>query len=217
MNIIIALDKITLSQAVSFINKTHDLVYGYKVNDLLIEHGVVCIDIFKKIKAKNIFADPKLFDIPNTVKNSVRRLVNAGADLITVHSLGGKEMIEAATEVSDKILTVTLPTSYDDNECLRLFNQDRYTMVKNLAELGCLCKALGVVLSGDDLSTISHIDKKYIRVVPGFRPKKIANDDQKHITNHIPDADFVVVGRPILEAENPIQELVDLCKILQNS
>ena len=92
--VIVALDGMSESDAMALAERLSGSVWGFKVNDLLLHCGV---PIVEKLKAYGgVFADPKLHDIPNTVKNGVSRLVSAGADILTIHASGGTAMIQAA-------------------------------------------------------------------------------------------------------------------------
>jgi len=86
--IILPLDGMEIHEAVFIVNaiKKVDpkMIWGFKVNDLLIEHGVNIIQDLTH-KGFNVMADPKLYDIPNTMSNSLKRLITAGAKIITVH------------------------------------------------------------------------------------------------------------------------------------
>lgn len=181
-------------------------VWGFKVNDLLFEDGRI---IAKLKKFGNVFADAKLHDIPNTVGNSVARLSRAGADMITVHGSGGIEMMKAAKQSAgeSKILAVTILTSAGTD-------QRKATKIARDAILAGLD---GVVCSGSDLLSIERVSgsKALIKVVPGIRPNwyKKKDDQKRTVTPKEAlklGADHLVIGRPILNAKDPIRALSDI-------
>jgi len=215
--VIVALDRMTLMQASEFVRRTEPLVWGYKVNDLLVEYGAECIGLLKQARAKNIFADPKFLDIPNTVKNGVRRLSNHGADLITVHGIGGMEMIQEAThEACNKIVVVTALTSYNDQSFQLLYNRTRDEYVQLVANLAYSCGAVGCVMSHMDMDVVAHLPKDFKRIIPAIRPDgAVLGDDQRKTTKSPRNADLVVIGRPVTEAENPLAVLMMLNQIME--
>lgn len=209
--IVVALDGLDYNSAKSIVQTLEGQVWGFKVNDLLLEHGTSIISMLKH--HGKVFADPKLFDIPNTVRNAVDRLVLAGADLITVHASGGIEMMWKAMEAGGpRILAVTVLTSMspEDVEAVygvrdAAFHEDsvRHNTVARLAEMAMGANCWGVVCAAGDLP---HIPAGIHTVVPGFRPKgKIAGDDQKNIGGfkEVEKASLVVVGRPITMTGDP--------------
>ncbi len=204
--IIVALDGIPEREALRVAKMLKGQVWGFKVNDLLFGN----IAIIRQLKNfGGVFADAKLYDILNTVANGVNKLSRAGADLITVHASGGIEMMKAAKQSAgkSKILAVTILTSMKTNskEVLRL---TRDALKANVD---------GVVCSGHNLLLIRRIigSKSLLKVVPGIRPKWYKNkDDQKQTI--LPEkaiqwgADYLVIGRPILNSKDPLQALADL-------
>jgi len=203
--IIIALDGISEKEAlrVAKIMKGH--VWGFKINDLLFE-GLDIIGKFKRFG--HVFADAKLYDIPNTVKNSVARLSKAGADMITVHSSGGIEMMKAAKQSAgrSKILAVTVLTSKSDSRMVAMLTKDAIK-----------AKVDGIICSGLELKNIRRIpeSQSLLKVVPGIRPEwYLKKDDQKRTMT--PEralkfgADYLVIGRPVLNSKDSMQALKDI-------
>lgn len=198
--IIVSLDGIPEKEALNIAKKLKGLVWGFKINDLLFSN----IKIISKLKKfGNVFADAKLYDIPNTVGNSVRRLSNAGADMITVHISGGLEMLKTAKQNSgkSKIIGVTILTS---------FSKSNSKIVKKYVKNAVEAKLDGIVCGGMDLKNISKYDvsKSLIKVVPGIRPTDYKKkDDQKRTVTPKKaidlGADYLVIGRPITYSKNP--------------
>lgn len=168
--------------------------------------------IVRKLKKfGHVFADVKLYDIPNTVANSVKKLSRAGADMITVHASGGIEMIKAAKQNAgrSKILAVTVLTSQN--------NKNTKRNVIKLAQDAITVGVQGIVCSGQELGALKGVPgiKSIIKVVPGIRPVWYAKkDDQKRtITPHEAirlGADYLVIGRPITKAKSPLGALKEL-------
>lgn len=204
--IIVALDGISRKEALRIANMLKGYVWGFKVNDLLFEETAI---ISKLKRFGKVFADAKLHDIPNTVAHSVARLSRAGADMITVHALGGIEMMKAAKKSAgrSKILAVTILTSSEKNS-RKVVKLTRGALKANLN---------GIVCSGCDLLSIHRIlgTQSLLKVVPGIRPSWYKKkDDQKRVITPqealILGADYLVIGRPILNAEDPVKALADM-------
>jgi len=207
--VIIALDGISEKEALRFAKLLKGHVWGFKVNDLLFERSGI---INKLKKVGKVFADAKLHDIPNTVSNSVKKLSSVGADLITVHASGGIEMMHVAKRNAgkSKIIAVTVLTSNRGN-----VTND----VLGLAKDAIIAGVDGIVCSGHELPAISKIKgaEKLIKIVPGIRPIWYKRkDDQSRVMT--PDqaiklgADYLVLGRPILYAKDPVEALKSLFK-----
>jgi orotidine-5'-phosphate decarboxylase len=204
--VIVALDGMTKASALLLASKLTGKVWGFKVNDLLLDCGVEIITALKHYG--KVFADPKLFDIPNTVSNSVKKLRAAGADFITVHAMGGPTMLRAAVAESDGILAVTILTSMKDEELAYLHSlpvtQARRMRVSDLAFTAHDCRCRGIICSATDLEYVGHY--RLLKVVPGIRPdflEPVRGDDQVH-KGQDSAGDLLVVGRPIVQAEDPV-------------
>lgn len=208
--LIVALDGMTFDSAIDLAHLLRDHVWGFKVNDLLIEYGVQLIRRLREYG--HVFADPKLYDIPNTVTNQVTKLVQAGADLITVHASGGPTMLEAATVVGDgRILAVTVLTSFTGEDLATIYNRDRTALVSGFATLAGRAGCRGVICAATDIEGVRQLDLGLLAVMPGYRPAgKFAGDDQQVIGDSrlARLADLVVVGRPVTQAVDPVQVVV---------
>lgn len=209
--IILALDVDSFSKAKRFVNLLYPKIKIFKVGlQLFIACGPKIIDFIRKIGAE-VFLDLKFFDIPNTVANATRQAVRLKVKMLTLHISGGEEMLKAAVKAAREessrlkikaplLLGVTVLTSQkaSSNEVLRL------------AKFGLDCGLDGVVCSAQEAKNLrSKIKKKFIMITPGIRPDKTVRDDQKR-TATIAEAlrvgsDFLVIGRPILEAKNPLE------------
>ncbi|MEX0919141.1 MAG: orotidine-5'-phosphate decarboxylase [Parcubacteria group bacterium] len=202
--IIVALDGISHKKALKLANQLKGKVWGFKVNDLLYDKS----EIIEELKSLgNLFVDVKLYDIPNTVSNSVRRLSARGADIITVHASGGLEMMQVAKKNAggSKIIAVTVLTS--------LLNDSKDEVLR-LAQEAIEAQVDGIVCSGLELDSLSNLKgaDKLLKVVPGIRPNgRVESDDQSRVVTAKQafdlGADYIVVGRPITQAEDPLKVL----------
>ncbi|MDR2437620.1 MAG: orotidine-5'-phosphate decarboxylase [Endomicrobium sp.] len=198
---ILALDVYDLQKAEKLLKETSPYIDVYKVGPILfLQSGKEIIKMIKD-NGKEVFLDLKFHDIPATVKRSVESAKDLGVFSLTVHSIGGEEMLKAAASVErrPKIWAVTVLTS-------QITNPEE---VVRRAKLTKLCAIDGVISSPLEISLIKkECGKEFNVVTPGIRPAKV-NDDQKRVATPeaaIKDgADFIVVGRPILEAENPAE------------
>ncbi|MCC6221260.1 MAG: orotidine-5'-phosphate decarboxylase [Deltaproteobacteria bacterium] len=215
-NIIIALDAINYADALYLAKTLRNMVWGFKVNDLLIEHGIKVITDLRQFG--RVFADPKLHDIPNTVKNSIQKIASAGADFITVHASGGMAMIKAAVEAAcaegghtAKILAVTALTSLNDEDTNVIYGKDSSSTVTSLARIALDSKCFGIVCSAQELPLLADMQNlnKLAKIVPGIRPAwHTTSDDQNRTDTPLhalsKGADYLVIGRPITKNRDPI-------------
>jgi orotidine-5'-phosphate decarboxylase len=161
---------------------------------------------------KKVFADLKFFDVPATVGRSVGRLASHGVTFATVH--GNQAIMEAAAEnkAGVKILAVTALTSLDRGDLDDLgFQCDVRELVLSRARRALEAGCDGVIASGLELASIrAAIDDRLLVVTPGIRPvENRPADDQKRVVTveqaFKNGADYIVVGRPIRDADDPRQ------------
>jgi len=211
--IIVALDGMTWSKSLHMAMQLKECVWGFKLNDLLLEYGVSAVREFKKVGP--VMADPKLHDIPNTVGNGVRRLHAAGADLITVHASGGLDMLTNAVALAGeaKILAVTVLTSLNDHGCEYSYGGNVRNTVRRFMDLANRAGVAGVVCSPQEEDLAAEVPN-LIKVVPGIRLPDQRVDDQAR-TGLPKWANYVVVGRPITQAADPIAAAHEINKALE--
>ncbi|MDR2426000.1 MAG: orotidine-5'-phosphate decarboxylase [Endomicrobium sp.] len=195
---ILALDVYDFTKAKKLVEDTKYYIDIYKVGPILfLQSGQEIIKMIKNY-GKEVFLDLKFHDIPATVKRSVESAGKLGVYSLTVHTVGGEEMLKAAVNVLNrpKIWAVTVLTSQIT------FPEE----VMKRAKLAKECGVDGVISSPLEAKLIKkECGKEFEVVTPGIRVAK-ADDDQKRISS--PEAavragaDFIVVGRPILEADN---------------
>lgn len=163
----------------------------------------------------HVFLDLKLHDIPNTVAKAVQSIASLPVDLLTVHGSGGPEMLEWAVKSARehrpdlRLLAVTVLTSMNQEQ-LSTLNVSAKTeeQVLHLAELSLQAGIDGLVCSPLELKRLrAQFGANPVIVTPGIRPAGSSSDEQKRIMTPNDAAaagsDFIVVGRPILSAENP--------------
>ena len=220
--LIVALDRDSLAEALPLVDAAGDSVEWYKIgSQLFCSEGPAAVKALKE-RGKKVFLDLKFHDIPNTVANAVANGVAMGADMINVHACGGEEMmtraveagIEAAPEGTNPlVIAVTVLTSMNEAALQQALNSESVTPaehVKHLAKLAKRSKMNGVVCSAHEIDIIrENCGEDFVLVVPGIRPAGSAVGDQKRIMTPAEaaskGANFIVVGRPVLQAKNPAE------------
>ncbi|HOK79649.1 MAG TPA: orotidine-5'-phosphate decarboxylase [bacterium] len=169
-----------------------------------------------KHSGKKVFFDLKFFDIPNTVELAVECACGMGVDLLTVHILGGKNMLESAIKARNKvnletkIVGVTVLTSFTETDLIAVgINETIEKQILHLAEIGYRCGLDGIVCSPQDLNLLrKKFPDSFLMVCPGIRPES-SHDDQKRIATPSEavksGADYLVIGRPIIQSPNPVE------------
>lgn len=209
--LIFAMDVAGAEQAKDLAERLGDSVEFYKLGLELFMSG----DYFELLdwmvgRGKKVFVDLKFFDVPATVGAAVRQLRNRGVTLTTVH--GNQAIMEAAAaEKGDvKILAVTVLTSLDRGDLDDLgFSCDVEKLVLSRARRALEAGCDGVVSSGLEAPRLREfIDERLLVVTPGIRPvENKPVDDQKRTVDvaqaFANGADYIVVGRPIKQAQDP--------------
>ena len=167
-------------------------------------------------KGFKIFLDLKLHDIPNTVKKSIKGLVSLPIDMMTIHTSGGLEMMKAAKNAVDgtdiKIFGVTALTSLSDEDTSLIFKRTAADQVNTMLDLAEQAGIDGVVCSPHELSLVTKRES-LLSITPGIRLKD-SNDDQNRVMTPKDalkqGANFLVIGRPITEAKNIKEALLEI-------
>lgn len=206
--IIVALDGIDFDKANAIAERLKDHVWGFKINDLYFEHGMTAVCALSVFGP--VMLDGKFHDIPNTVKNTTEKIAaKCDPGIVTVHASGGKDMIAAAVEnLPGKIAAVTVLTSLDEEACLDIYNIRPQRAVERLAHRAQEAGASYVVCSPLELGKLKHISLP--KIVPGIRPLwyQEADDQARKMTPSEAmeaGAGFLVMGRPILRADDPVE------------
>ncbi len=209
--IIVALDFPSLDEARSLAIALSSEVAGFKVGlELITGVGPEAIEEIAAL-GKPVFADAKLHDIPNTVEAAARRVASAGARWVTAHASGGIDMLRAACSgMGDRgVLAVTVLTSLDDQALAAVGVQTGVVdQVLRLARLAEAAGVEGAVCSPAEVSAVKKMHPGLALFTPGVRPAGADVDDQRRISTPgqaiSKGADYVVIGRPITRASDPI-------------
>lgn len=220
--LIFALDVPEIDQAKNLVAELDNSVNFYKIGMELLMTGQYFDLLNWLIKQdKKVFVDLKFFDVPETVGRAIARLSNYGATFATIH--GNQALMEKAAQNKGdlKILAVTALTSLDRGDLDDLgFDCNVQDLVISRAKRAFEAGCDGVISSGLEVPFLREfVDNKLIAVTPGIRP--VANDDdQKRVvdvaTAFKSGSDYIVVGRPIKNAENRYQAASDIQKIIRS-
>ncbi len=220
--IIVALDYPDHRSALTFVDQIEPQSCKLKVGkELFTRAGPDFVRILVD-KGYDVFLDLKFHDIPNTVKNACHAAADLGVWMLNVHALGGRAMLEASVEGRDKsqhspyLIAVTVLTSMDNQALAEVgISQDAQTQVLRLAKLVDECQLDGVVCSAQEASSLrkQHTDP-FLLVTPGIRPESSDKGDQKRVMTPqqaiTAGASYLVIGRPITQANEPIAVLNEI-------
>lgn len=241
--LITALDVDSLAQLRALTEQLDDVVDIYKVGSQLFTACGPAAVRFIEARKKKVFLDLKFHDIPNTVAKAVeaamglsgalartlsshelRNFKDPGIFMLTVHALGGFAMMQAAADSAVQtaarlgvpkpiIVGVTVLTSEERRDDLLPVVLDRAGLAK---KAGCD----GVVASCEEAAVLrKEFGKDFVIVTPGIRSADSDRQDQKRIATPrqavLSGSDFLVVGRPIVNSENPRQAAKDMLKEMQ--
>jgi len=217
--IIFALDVSSTREAARYIELLSEDVGMFKVGlELFIRSGPEIIRIIKASSPVDVFLDLKLYDIPATVSRVVEVIEDFGVRFITAHCGESQEMLEAAVRTGRgkvSILGVTVLTSISGENIREAGFRDEFfsdvsRLVLKRAAAAKAAGCTGVVCSGREVRTIKDaFGQGFVAVTPGIRPiwNRSGQGDQKRITTPFQairdGSDYIVVGRPIRDAENP--------------
>lgn len=222
--IIVALDFPGAAPALALAHRLSPELCRLKVGkELFTATGPVLLEQLMK-RGFEIFLDLKFHDIPNTTAQACKAAASLGVWMINVHALGGRKMLEAAQlAVSNcskppKLIAVTLLTSMSQEDIADIgIGASTEEMVLRLAKLAQESGLDGVVCSALETSMLrKHCGSKFSLVTPGIRPATASLDDQSRVMT--PDAalkagsSYLVIGRPITRAVDPLQALLDINK-----
>ena len=208
--LIVALDVPTPKEARALAEQLGDAVRFYKIGlELFTSDGTFDLLGWLSARGNKVFADLKLYDIPETVRRAVANLRGSGATFLTVH--GHRSVMEAAAREKGamKILAVTVLTSFDQRDLeemgsSRTVEQLVLARAQGAADSGCD----GVISSGHEAQALKkQFGNRLLVVTPGIRPVEDRKDDQKRTVDvaqaFANGADYIVVGRPVRDAADP--------------
>jgi orotidine-5'-phosphate decarboxylase len=205
----VAADVSNLEEAERLARELAGLVSHVKVGlELFTAGGPEAVE--RVLEHAAVFLDLKLHDIPNTVGRAARNAARLGASMLTVHALGGMPMVRAGVSGAEegaaqagfpgpKVLGVTILSS---------LGGEGLVSPLSLAYEAVTAGAAGVVVSGPDVQSVREtLGDEPLVVVPGIRPPGGANGDQVRVLTPMEalasGADYIVVGRPITESQDP--------------
>ena len=220
--IIVALDVPSAIAAIDLCDRLPQVSFWKVGLELFIADGNT---ILRELKDRNkrIFLDLKLHDIPNTVASACRIATKYGADFLTIHASGGKAMMQAAqAEVQDsetQLLAVSLLTSISASE-LSSDLKVSLAVPEYVSQMVLLAKESGLtgaVCSPHEVASLrSLVDDDFCFVTPGVRPVGSAVGDQSRVMTPkqaiAAGANYLVIGRPITAAVDPVVEWEQICK-----
>ncbi|EHM10107.1 orotidine 5''-phosphate decarboxylase, subfamily 1 [Thermanaerovibrio velox DSM 12556] len=207
--LILALDVNSLEEAIGVLNVVGDSVHRVKIGPRLFALGGLAFVQEVIQRGYQVFLDLKLHDIPNTVASAVDVFASTGLWALTVHAAGGEEMMKRASETRGgvNILAVTVLTSLGEDQWDRVCpgcSMDE--ALSHRAGLAQQSGVQGVVCSPRDLKLVKQKAPNLFTVVPGIRMPGENRHDQARVmgpSQAIKEgADFLVIGRPILEAQD---------------
>jgi len=243
--LIVALDVETFDEARILIDSLSPAVDIFKVGSQLFTACGPVIVRHILAKGKNVFLDLKYHDIPHTVANAVSAAVNLNRAvatvldqegkkiedlgslfMLTIHIQGGAEMCKAAVEAASKtaqsmgvtkplIAGITVLTSEEKEDNIR-------SLVLERAQLAKACGLDGVVASSQEAAFLRReFGDSFVIVTPGIRPSGADAHDQKRVATPKEAAragsDYLVVGRPVVKTNNPLEAVVKILEEIKNT
>jgi len=225
MELCVALDLPTMQDNLKLIEKIKQFPIWLKVGlRSYIRDGKPFIDAIKQINPDfKIFLDLKLYDIPNTMADSAESIMGLGVDMFNVHASAGRKAMREVMkrlqpyENRPLVLAVTALTSFDENEFTNVYEKSIAAKADQFAQDAHMAGLDGVVCSAYESASIKSLTSTtFITLTPGIRPFGEDAGDQERVATiqvaHDAKVDFIVVGRPIYESENPalvVQKIID--------
>ena len=219
--LIVALDVDSMEQAKTLVQRLAGEVGMFKIGKQLFTHaGPRAVELIQQLGGE-IFLDLKFHDIPNTVAKAAIEATRLGVKMFNVHASGSLEMMRTTVKEVERVcrrekmrrpimLAVTVLTSLNQDDLQRVGVEHEVTdQVVRLALLTKEAAMDGVVASPQEVEVIrKECGRSFVIVTPGIRPSDGRRDDQQRVMTPC-DAvrggvDYIVVGRPILEAPNPV-------------
>ena len=233
--LVLALDVDNFKKAEQLVGKLSDYVGVFKIgSQLFTAEGAKVVNMIND-KGGKVFLDLKFHDIPNTVARAAEVAAKLGVYIFNVHTSGGYEMMKAAAEATKKtslalginkplILGVTLLTSINQ-EILEKEIGIKKELEEQVVHLAKLAKAAGldgVVASSWEIKEIRKTcGEGFVILTPGIRPAGKSSDDQKRVMTPREaiklGADFLVIGRPIRNAANPVEAAKEILREMEGN
>ena len=220
--IIVALDFPTREAALALADQLDPKLCRVKVGKELFTSCASDIVTTLRDRGFEVFLDLKFHDIPNTVASACTAAARLGVAMLNVHASGGKTMMTAAREAVERadkrplLIAVTVLTSLDDADMRNLgVDATAQAQALRLARLTQACGLDGVVCSAQEAPALrAACGPAFKLVTPGIRPADAAKDDQARIVTPVAavrnGADYLVIGRPITQAADPVAALASI-------
>lgn len=218
-HIIVALDYADEKSAMQLVNKLEPGSCRLKVGkEMFTRLGPRFVESLSA-KGFDVFLDLKFHDIPNTVAGACAAACDLGVWMVNVHASGGRRMMEAAKEAINKsshqplLIAVTILTSLDAEDIHEIgYQGSPAENVQSLASLTQQSGLDGVVCSPKEVGSLRKaLADDFILVTPGIRPAGSAADDQRRTMTPAEaiqaGSNYLVMGRPITQADNPMDVL----------
>jgi orotidine-5'-phosphate decarboxylase len=216
MQLCVALDLPTKEENLSLVKKIKDYDVWLKVGlRTYIRDGEEFLKALKEINPDfKIFLDLKLYDIPNTMADSAESIMGLGVDMFNIHASAGKRAMSEVMKRLEKydnrpiVLAVTALTSFSEDEFKSVYEKGIDIKANQFAKDAMDSGLDGVVCSAFESQAIKDItNKNFMTLTPGIRPFGEDAGDQKRVADikfaKNSQVDFIVVGRPIYNAEDP--------------
>ena len=220
--IIIALDYSAAAPALALADRLEPSLCRLKVGkELFTATGPALLEQLMQ-RGFEVFLDLKFHDIPNTTAQACKAAASLGVWMVNVHALGGRKMLVAAREAivnsaqQPKLIAVTMLTSMAQQDLVEIgINATPAEMVLRLATMARDSGLDGVVCSAQEAALLrKQFGNEFCLVTPGIRPAHASLDDQSRVmTPHAAlqaGSSYLVIGRPITQAANPLQALLDI-------
>jgi orotidine-5'-phosphate decarboxylase len=209
--LIVALDVPSTAAAEALVSRLGESAWFYKIGYQLVFAGGLSLATELIAAGKQVFLDLKLHDIGNTVARGVESVAQLGATFLTVHAYPQtmKAAVQGKQGSNLRLLAVTVLTSYDDADLAAAgYELNVKELAAARAEQARDIGLDGLVCSADEAAALRNIvGRGMVLVTPGIRPAGSAGGDQKRIMTPAraikAGADYLVVGRPVLEAGDP--------------
>ncbi len=231
--LVLALDVDDFKKAEELVGKLSDYVGVFKIgSQLFTAEGAKVVNMINE-RGSKVFLDLKFHDIPNTVARAAEVAAKLGVYIFDVHTSGGYEMMKAAAEAATKtsqdlgirkplILGVTLLTSINQ-EILEKEIGIKKRLEEQVVHLAKLAKTAGldgVVASSWEIKEIRKAcGEDFVILTPGIRPTGKSSDDQKRVMTPQEaiklGSDFLVIGRPIRNAANPVEAAKEISREME--
>ncbi|WP_367607174.1 orotidine-5'-phosphate decarboxylase [Legionella sp. W05-934-2] len=227
-SIIVALDYASQVEALALIDQLDATRCRLKVGkEMFTRFGPDFVKLLVN-RQFDVFLDLKFHDIPNTVAKACQSAADLGVWMVNVHASGGPAMLDAARQSLESygtkrplLIAVTVLTSFDQQQLHQIgIEHSIEQQVLLLADLASKAGCDGVVASALEASAIKQNTPSLLTVTPGIRLSDSSLDDQKRVMTPAKarkgGSDFLVIGRPITQAKNPMSVLQAIEKELES-